>query len=106
MSKMLKCWVCGKEHDYCPTCGQTNGWRYVADTPKCYQIYITINEFQSGVKEQKDAVETLANLDVYPENDLSWLRPHIEKQVREIIGDKEKTTKTTRKTNIKSKLFE
>ena len=21
MSNKVECWVCGKEHDYCPTCG-------------------------------------------------------------------------------------
>ena len=106
MGKKLRCWVCGKEHDYCPTCGDTNGWKYTADTPNCYQIYMVLNDTQAGVFSQKDAVEKFANLDVHYEDDLSWMRPHIERQIREIIGDKEKTTKTTKKTNIKSKLFE
>ena len=104
MSKKVECWVCGKEHDYCPTCGQTHGWKYVADTPKCYQIYITLSDAQSGALPRKDAVETFANLGINAEDNLSWLRPHIEKGIREIIGEKEKPTKTTKK-ETKSKLF-
>lgn len=104
MSKKLKCWVCGKEHDYCPTCGQTHGWNYVADTHKCYQIYMTLDEVKSGVLSQKDAIQVFANLGISFQSDLSWIRPHIEKSIREIIGEKEKSTKTTKK-ETKSKLF-
>ena len=103
MSKMLKCWVCGKLHEYCPTCDRVHGWKYVADTHECYQIYMTLSEAQSGVMTKKDTIEAFANLGIRAENDLSWLRPHIERAIREIIGKKEReTAKTTRK----SKLFE
>ena len=105
MSKQIKCWVCGKLHDYCPTCGQTHGWKYVADTPECYQIYMTLSEVESGILSQKEAVDRFASLGITAEKNLSWLRPHIEKGVRNIIGEKEKTTKTTRR-ETKSKLFD
>lgn len=103
MSKMLQCWVCGKLHDYCPTCDRVHGWKYVADTHECYQIYMTLSEAQSGVMTKKGAIEAFANLGIRAENDLSWLRPHIERAIREIIGEKEKETAKTTK---KSKLFD
>lgn len=103
MSKMLQCWVCGKPHEYCPTCARVHGWKYVADTHECYQIYMTLSEAQSGVMTKKDAIEAFASLGIRAENDLSWLRPHIERAIREIIGEKEKETAKTTK---KSKLFD
>lgn len=99
MSNKVECWVCGKEHDYCPTCGQTHGWRYVADTIEHYQIHMTIEEYRSGVLTKKQAIEVFADkCGVHANDDLSWMLPHVEKVVREIIGEKERerTTKTTR----------
>lgn len=102
MSKKVTCWVCGKEHDYCPTCSRTHGWKFVADTHEHYQIYLAIDGFQTGIFSKDEAAETLAKLDVKPESNLSWMLPAVEKTVRDIIGNGEKeTTKTTKK----SKLF-
>jgi hypothetical protein len=103
MSNKVECWVCGKEHDYCPTCGQTHGWRYVADTIEHYQIHMTIEEYRSGVLTKEQAIQTFADkCGVHVNDDLSWMLPHVEKVVREIIGEKERerTTKTTRKNKL------
>jgi hypothetical protein len=103
MSNKVECWVCGKEHDYCPTCGQTHGWRYVADTIEHYQIHMTIEEYRSGVLTKEQAIEVFADkCGVHANDDLSWMLPHVEKVVREIIGEKERerTTKTTRKNKL------
>ena len=103
MSNKVECWVCGKEHDYCPTCGQTHGWRYVADTIEHYQIHMTIEEYRSGVLTKEQAIEVFADkCGVHANDDLSWMLPHVEKGVREIIGEKprERTTKTTRKNKL------
>lgn len=103
MSNKVECWVCGKEHDYCPTCGQTHGWRYVADTIEHYQVHMTIEEYRSGVLTKEQAIEIFADkCGVYANDDLSWMLPHVEKVVREIIGEKERerTTKTTRKNKL------
>jgi hypothetical protein len=66
---------------------------------------MTLSEAQSGVMTKKDAIEAFASLGIRAENDLSWLRPHIERAIREIIGEKEKE-KETAKTTKKSKLFD
>lgn len=103
MSNKVECWVCGKEHDYCPTCGQTHGWRYVADTIEHYQVHMTIEEYRSGVLTKEQAIEIFADkCGVHANDDLSWMLPHVEKVVREIIGEKERerTTKTTRKSKL------
>ena len=106
MSKQVECWVCGKPHDYCPTCGQTQGWKYIADTMEHYMVHVTIQQFRSGVFTKEQAIEAFANsCNVHVNDDLSWMLPNVEKGVREIIGEKEKTTKTTKK-ETKSKLFD
>ena len=106
MAKQIECWVCGKLHDYCPTCGQTHGWRYVADTMEHYMVHVTIEQYRSGVFTKEQAIESFADkCDVHANDDLSWMLPHVEKSVREIIGEKAKSTKTTKK-EIKSKLFD
>lgn len=103
MAKQIECWVCGKPHDYCPTCGQTHGWKFVADTPEHYQIHLTIEDFRGGVLTKEQAIEVFADkCGVHADDDLSWMLPNVEKGVREIIGEKKKETKTTKK----SKLFE
>lgn len=89
MSNITHCWVCGKEHEYCPTCGQTHGWRYVADTMEHYLIHMTIEDYRAGVFTKEEAIEIFADkCEVHANDDLSWMLPNVEKSVREIIGNK------------------
>ena len=100
--KLLTCWLCGAEHEYCPTCGQTHGWKYMADTREHYQILMAKRNYEGGVFNKEHTIEVLADFGVKPESDLSWMIPEVEKEIRDIIG--EKPVKTVKKT--KSKLFE
>lgn len=101
MANKVNCWVCGKEHDYCPTCGQTHGWRYVADTMEHYMVHMTIEDYRGGALTKAQAVDRFAEkCGVHADDDLSWMLPTVEKAVREIIGDKEKSTKTTKKSKL------
>lgn len=102
MAKEIECWICGKKHEYCPTCEKMGGWRRVADTPKCYQIYITLKDYEAEVISKGEAAVQLKREDVFSSADLSWMLPSVEKAIRNIVGEKEKdSTKTTKK----SKLF-
>lgn len=103
MSRLTECWVCGALHEYCPTCSRTHGWRYVADTMEHYMVHMTIEQYRSGVFTKEQAIKSFAeNCGVHKDDDLSWMLPNVEKCVREIIGEKNKINKTTKK----SKLFE
>ena len=63
---------------------------------------MTIEEYRSGVLTKEQAVEAFAEkCGVHANDDLSWMLPHVEKCVREIIGEKKEVSKTTKK----SKLF-
>lgn len=88
MSK-FNCWICGKEHDYCPTCEKTHGWKYVACCHEHYQIHMAIEEYRSGVLSKEEVTKMLDGAcGVKAANDLSWMLPHVEKGIREIIGEK------------------
>ena len=64
---------------------------------------MTIEEYRSGVLTKEQAIEAFAEkCGVHIDDDLSWMLPNVEKGVREIIGEKKKETKTTKK----NKLFE
>lgn len=97
-NKLIECWLCGALHDYCPTCGQTNGWKFKADTREHYQILTIKEAFESGVFDKDKAVAEFALHDVKAENDLSWMIPEVEKEIRAIIG--EKPVKTTKKSKL------
>ena len=96
--KLINCWLCGAEHEYCPTCGETHGWKYMADTREHYQILMAKRQFEEGVFTQDEAVSAFAEYGVTAESDLSWMIPEVEKEIRKIIGDKPTKAK-------KSKLY-
>ena len=108
MSKnLIDCWLCGAVHEYCPTCGQTHGWKYSACTREHYQILMAKREYEAGVFTKEQAIDTLKQYGVTAESDLSWMIPEVEKEIRGIIGDKPiKQTKTIKKSETKSKLFD
>lgn len=101
MANMIECWVCGKEHEYCPTCGQTHGWRFVACKPEHYQIHMTIEEYRHHALTKEQAIEMFAEkCGVHANDDLSWMLPNVEKGVREIIGERTRATKNTKKSKF------
>lgn len=66
-------------------------------------VHMTIEQYRSGVFTKEQAIESFAEkCNVHVDDDLSWMLPHVEKGVREIIGEKQKNTKTAKK----SKLFD
>lgn len=98
MAQIVNCWVCGKPHEYCSHCGETHGWKYVADTREHYQIYMLIEEYRSGIFSKEQAIKLFAEYGVKAEDDLSWLLPNVEKGIREIIGQRKAKEKVTSKT--------
>lgn len=99
MAAILECWICGAKHEYCDVCGKTHGWKYIADTHEHYRIYMIIEEFKRGVLTKEEAVDRLSEYcGVNASDDLSWMLPHVERYIREIIGDKiEKGNKPVKK---------
>lgn len=103
--KLIDCWLCGTPHEYCPTCGETHGWRYMADTREHYQILMIKKEFEGGVLSKEEAISNFATYGIKADSNLSWMLPEVEKEIRNIIGEKPaKTAKIKKET--KSKLFD
>jgi hypothetical protein len=102
MSTKPKCFVCGKEHDYCPTCSKTHGWKFFACTHEHFQIYITITDYVAENITKEEAKERFKNIGITAETDLSDLIPVVANKVRSIVGEK-KVEKSTEKTTKKTK---
>ena len=103
---LIDCWLCGAAHEYCPTCGQTHGWKYMACNRDHYQILMTKRYFEDKVFTKEKAVSEFEKYGVKADDDLSWMIPEVEKEIRDIIGEKTvKPTKVTKK-ETKSKLFD
>ena len=105
MSKNLaNCWLCGAEHEYCPTCGQTHGWKYSACTREHYQILMIKRECEDGVFSKEQAISEFERYNITPDRDLSWMIPEVEKEIRDIIGTgfikPVRNTKKSDKTNL------
>ena len=105
---MAECWLCGAEHEYCPTCGESNGWKYMADTREHYQILLLKRECESGVIPKEDAIKSFATYGITADADLSCIEPNVEREIRDIVGYPEEKTKATKgvKKESKSKLFD
>ena len=106
MATLIECWICGKPHEYCSHCAAYHGWKYVADTPEHYQIYLTIEDYNDGVITKEEAKSYLNEIHgIKSSDDLSWMLPNVEKNIREIIGEKAaKEPKSTRKRNPTTKI--
>ena len=101
MGKKFSCWICGKEHEYCPDCNRTHAWKYVACCYEHYQIHLILDQYVTGVYSKEEAAKAFEDVtNVRAEEDLSWMKPGIEKTTREIIGEKEKPLKTTKKSKL------
>ena len=104
-NKLIDCWLCGTPHEYCPTCGEYHGWRYMADTREHYQILMIKQQCEGGVFSKEEATSLFEEYGVKADANLSWMLPEVEKEIRDIIGEKPaKATKTIKK-ETKSKIF-
>lgn len=61
---MFVCKICGAEYTACPACKERHSWRAVADTPKCWQIYMTITQHRQGIITDEVAVSDMNNIGI------------------------------------------
>lgn len=101
MGKLAKCFVCRKEHDYCPTCDKTHGWKYFACSHEHFQIYIAMLNYTAGTVSKEDTKEIFNNMGITADSDLSDIIPEVEQGIRAVIGEK-KTAKAVDKSTDKT----
>lgn len=93
MTEMNRCTVCGKLYNYCPNCKKYHSWKFYTDTAEHYQIHIILDNYRSKIYTKEDAVKAFEHFGIVSESDLSYMLPEVEKDVREIIGEKRQSKK-------------
>ena len=69
----------------------------MADTHEHYQILMTKRYFEEGVFSKEEAIAVFEKCGVKREDNLSWMIPEVEKEIRGIIGQKTQKEKPERK---------
>lgn len=93
---MKKCAICGIEYEGCNRCEKTHGWKFWVHDRAEFPIILIFDEYRSGTLSKEKACERLKEqCGIVPESNLSWMLPEVERDVRELIGDK--PTKATKK---------
>jgi len=64
------CKVCGNPYYVCTNCLKYRdrgiyGWKLVADTPQCYQMYMVMNQYKEGTATKEDAVKVFNAIQQY-----------------------------------------
>lgn len=98
MANLTSCMICGKKYNYCPSCSRTHAWNFYTDTHRHYQIYMIIEELNSGVISVDEAKNMLENTGVSADTDRSEFKPSVADQIRKIVNYTEsKTVKLSKK---------
>ncbi len=86
MANLTSCAICGKKYNYCPSCSRTHAWKFYTDTHQHYQIYMIIEELNSGVFSICEAKTALENIGITANTDLSGIKPSVAEQIRSIVS--------------------
>lgn len=79
------CIICGKEYQYCPTCGSDVGkpsWYFIFDGENCHEIYETCVAYRDKVITTAEAYEKISKLDL---SGLEDFAPSTKAQIEEIL---------------------
>ncbi len=95
MANLTSCMICGKKYNYCPSCSRTHAWNFYTDTHRHYQIYMIIEELNSGVISVDEAKNMLENTGVSADTGWSEFKPSVADQIRKIVNYTESKTVRT-----------
>lgn len=113
MANYCNCWICGKEYKCCPKCKDYVSWKSIACTPKHYQVAMILREYDNKLINEQEAKDLFNNIGIKSSSDCVGYLEAVTEKIKGIIDtkpiqesnikitDKPKTTKTTKKTNIK-----
>lgn len=87
VSNKKNCTICGKEYVYCPNCEKLGGYKYYADTPECYQIFMILSEIREGVITKAEAKTNFSYIGITSDYDFSNLIPSVAEVVKDIVTD-------------------
>lgn len=93
---MKKCTICGVEYESCGRCEKTHGWKFWVHDKSEFPIILIFDAYRSGTLTKEEACKKFKDqCNIVPDSDLSWALPEVERDIREIIGNK--PTKTAKK---------
>lgn len=84
MAKKRICACCGKEYEYCPTCGKDRAkpWLAVTDTLECKEVLNIISAYNMGLVKKYDVKKVLNKYNV---TDFSKYKKSISDRLNELF---------------------
>ena len=83
MKNLRKCYTCGAEYDYCPSCsGGGPEWKLLWDKEECKDIFEAISAYNLDLAT---ADEVKAVLDEYGVKSYTGFRANIRKDLQKIV---------------------
>lgn len=97
------CVICGTGYHACDSCESIKSfkpWRTITDTSRCYQIYLVIKQYNSGVVDKQGARCMLENIGVQID-DIKGYKADVKATLTEIFKE-DKFVKTESKKTDKT----
>ncbi len=91
------CTVCGKEYTYCPNCERLGSWKYYADTPECFQIFMIFSQIREGTLTEGEAVTQFWHIGITLDYDFSKFIPSVADEIKRMLTENSTTKKDTKK---------
>lgn len=80
------CRVCGNKYKVCSSCENVRKrtpWRVITDTAQHYQVWLAVNQYQSGLITKQEAQEVLKRSGV-SKKDIKTFIPSVRALIQEI----------------------
>lgn len=90
-TKKRKCFICGKEYKYCPTCledADKPTWYFLCCCETCHEINVILSQHTAGRITAADAKAKLAKIDI-----TNIASPDDRNHIKEILCYKSKQVK-------------
>lgn len=101
MSEKINHWciICGTGYHACDSCESIKSftpWRTITDTSRCYQIYLVIKQYNSGMVDKQGARCMLENIGVGM-NDIKGFKADVRATLTEIFKEDKPVKAETKK---------
>jgi hypothetical protein len=101
VSNKKACAICGTEYNYCPSCERNAGYKYYADKPECYQVFMVLSEVREGTLTETEAAEQFNQIGIDTKYDFTKFIPSVADDIKRIVSKVD--GKTEEKANTKKK---
>ena len=84
MKKIRKCYTCGAEYDYCPSCARSAGeprWKLLFDKEECRDVFDVLSAYNMNLISDAEVKEVL---DAHGVKSYDGYKASIKKQLQKI----------------------